>query len=171
MKIVNIVATVKLSAPLDLQYVLNSIDGTKRNPKAHWLQLRIPPDNTYIAFYQSGKFLVTAKSIEKLQKNIDIVLKLLKNAGIDVRNVKTDIHNLVINHTVELKSSIENLMPALDPKRASYEPEQFPALNYKDWGVSFLLFSTGNCIVTGAKSEKQALDAIQNFQDLLNRCT
>jgi transcription initiation factor TFIID TATA-box-binding protein len=171
MKIVNIVATVKLTAPLDLQHIHNSIDGTIRNPKVHWLQLRIPPDSTYIAFYQSGKFLVTAKSIEKLQKNIDIVLKLLKKAGIDVKGAKTEIHNLVISHPIELELTIENLMPVLDPKKASYEPEQFPALTYKDWGVSFLLFSTGSCIVTGAKNERQALDAIQNFQDLLNRCT
>jgi transcription initiation factor TFIID TATA-box-binding protein len=171
MKIVNIVATVKLTAPFDLQHIHNSIQETTRNPKVHWLQLRIPPDNSYIAFYQSGKFLVTAKSMDKLQKNIDTVLKLLKNAGIDVRNAKTDIHNLVINYPIDLKSTIESLMPSIDPKKGSYEPEQFPALNYKDWGVSFLLFSTGNCIVTGAKSEKQALDAIQNFQDLLNRCS
>lgn len=171
MKIVNIVATVKLTATFDLYHLQNSIEGTTRNPKVHWLQLRIPPDNSYIAFYQSGKFLVTAKSMDKLQKNIDIVLKLLKNAGIDVRNAKTDIHNLVINNPIELKSTIEKLMSALDPKKASYEPEQFPALTYKDWGVSFLLFSTGSCIITGAKSESQALDAIKNFQDLLNRCT
>jgi transcription initiation factor TFIID TATA-box-binding protein len=169
MKIVNIVATVKLTAPLDLHHLHNSIKGTIRNPKVHWLQLRIPPDNTYIAFYQSGKFLVTAKSIEKLQKNIDIVLKLLKKIGVDVKGAKTVIHNLVINHPIDLKSSIENLMAALDPKKASYEPEQFPALNYKDWGVSFLLFSTGSCIVTGAKNVRQAHDAIQNFQNLLNR--
>jgi transcription initiation factor TFIID TATA-box-binding protein len=171
MKIVNIVATVKLTAPFDLHHIQNSIEGTKRNPKVHWLQLRIPPDNTYIAFYKSGKFLVTAKSMEKLQKNIDIVLNLLNNSGIDIRNAKTEIHNLVINHSIELISTIENLMPALDPKKASYEPEQFPALIFKDWRVNFLLFSTGNCIVTGAKSEKQAVDAIQKFQDLLNRCT
>jgi transcription initiation factor TFIID TATA-box-binding protein len=171
MNIVNIVATVKLSAPFDLHYIQNSIEGTKRNPKVHWLQLRLPQDNTYIAFYKSGKFLVTAKSMEKLQKNIHIVLKLLKKAGIDVRNAKTDIHNLVINQHFEFRSSIENLIPALDPKKASYEPEQFPALNFKNWGVTFLLFSTGSCIITGAKSEEQVLDAIQNFQDLLNRCT
>jgi len=171
MKIVNIVATVKLTAPFDLHHIQNSIEGTKKNPKVHWLQLRIPPDNTYIAFYKSGKFLVTAKSREKLQKNIDIVLNLLKNSGIDIRNAKTEIHNLVINQSIELNSTIENLMPALDPKKASYEPEQFPALTYKDWGVCFLLFSTGSCIATGAKNEEQAHYAIQNFQDLLNRCT
>jgi len=171
MKIINIVATVKLSAPFDLQYILNSIEGTKRNPKVHWLQLRLPPENTYIAFYQSGKFLVTAKSMEKLQKNIDIVLSLLKNAKIDVNGAKTDIHNIVITHPLELKSTIENLMSVLDAKKASYEPEQFPALIYKDWGVNFLLFSTGKCIITGARTEKQAREAINKFQDLLNRCT
>jgi transcription initiation factor TFIID TATA-box-binding protein len=171
MKIVNIVATVRLSAPLDLQYLLSAIEGTIRNPKVHWLQFRLPPDNTYIAFYQSGKFLVTAKSMNKLKVNVEGVLSLLKTAKIDTNGAKTEIHNLVINDTINLKSSIENTIPTLDPKKASYEPEQFPALNYKDWGVNFLLFSTGKCIITGAKTEKQARDAIKNFQDLLDRCT
>jgi transcription initiation factor TFIID TATA-box-binding protein len=171
MKIVNIVATVKLSAPLDLQYLVDTVPGINRNPKVHWLQYRLPPDNTYIAFYQSGKFLVTAKSMDKLKKNAGTVLQLLKKAGIDIKGAKTEIHNIVISQSMDLKSSIENLMLVLDAKKASFEPEQFPALNYKDWGVSFLLFSTGKCIVTGAKTETQALDAIEKFQDLLNRCT
>ncbi len=171
MKIVNIVATVRLSAPLDLQYLHSSIEGTVPNPKVHWLQFRLPPENTYIAFYQSGKFLVTAKSMNKLKMNIEAMLSLLKSVNIDINGAKTEIHNLVINDQIDLKSSIENLMSVIDPKKASYEPEQFPALNYKDWGVSFLLFSTGKCIITGAKTEEQARESIKKFQDLLNRST
>jgi transcription initiation factor TFIID TATA-box-binding protein len=171
MKIVNIVATVRLSAPLDLQYLLSSIEGTIRNPKVHWLQFRLPPDNTYIAFYQSGKFLVTAKSMSILKVNVESVLSLLKTAKIDIKGAKTEIHNLVITDEINLKSSIENLMSTLDPRKASYEPEQFPALIYKDWEVSFLLFSTGKCILTGVKTEKQARETIIKFQDLLNRCS
>lgn len=171
MKIVNIVATVRLSAPLDLQYLHSSIEGTVRNPKVHWLQFRLPPDNTYIAFYQSGKFLVTAKSMNKLKTNVNTVLSLLKTARINVIGAKTEIHNLVISDEINLKSSIENLMPALDSRKASYEPEQFPALNYKDWGVSFLLFSTGKCILTGARTENQARDTMKKFQELVDRCS
>jgi len=170
MKIVNIVATVKLSAPLDLEYLVGSIPGVILNPKVHWLQFRLPPENTYIAFYKSGKFLVTAKSMEKLQKNVDAVLKILKKAKIDVNNAKIEIHNLVMSQTMDLKSTIEKIIPVLDVKKASYEPEQFPALNYKDWGVNFLLFSTGKCILTGAKTEKQASNAFEKFQEILDRC-
>jgi len=42
------------------------------------------------------------------------------------------------------------------------------ALIYKDWGVSFLLFSTGKVILTGPKSLKQAEAGIENFRRLLN---
>lgn len=169
MKIVNIVATVKLSAPLDLQQVHRCIEGTTFQPKVHWLQLRIPPDNTYIAFYKSGKFLVTAKSMGKLHQNVDTVLLLLRKIGIDIENATTEIHNLVICHNVDLKTSLEKMMYNLDPKKASYEPEQFPALIYKDWGVNFLVFSSGKSIITGAKYERQAQDAIENFRKLIEK--
>jgi len=55
----------------------------------------------------------------------------------------------------------------LDPKKGSYEPEQFPALVYKDWGVSFLLFSSGKVIVAGAKTVEMAEEGIKNFEGLI----
>ena len=55
----------------------------------------------------------------------------------------------------------------MDVKKASYEPEQFPALVYKDWNVSFLLFSSGKVIQAGAKTVEKAVESIELFKDLI----
>jgi hypothetical protein len=81
--------------------------------------------------------------------------------------VKLEIHNVLINTSIPLKSSLESIVVNLDPKKASFEPEQFPVLIYKDWGVSFLLFSSGSCIITGLKKVEDANGAIQQFKETI----
>jgi transcription initiation factor TFIID TATA-box-binding protein len=167
MKISNIVATVKLAAPIDIGYLNQNIPGTVKDPKVHWLKYRIPENNSYVAFYQSGKFLITAKSFEQIDKNVKYVLAVLKKIGISTNDWKLEIHNLVIGDTIDLPCTIEQLVANMDAKKSSFEPEQFAALIYKDWGVSFLLFSTGKVILTGAKSLKQADDVLVKLRRLL----
>lgn len=167
MKISNIVATVKLTTPFDINYLNQNIPGTIKDPKVHWLKYRIPDNNSYIAFYRSGKFLITAKSYEQLNETVTYVLSNLKKIGISTNDWILEIHNLVIVDTVDLSYTIENLVENMDPKKSSYEPEQFPALIYKDWGVNFLLFSTGKIILTGARSLEQAKNALEKFKHFL----
>ncbi|MCX6693058.1 MAG: hypothetical protein NT074_00665 [Methanomicrobiales archaeon] len=167
MKISNIVGTVKLSVPLDIGYLNQNIPGTVKDPKIHWLKYRIPKNNSYVAFYQSGKFLITAKSFDLVDENVRYILSVLENIGISTADWKLEIHNLVIGDTVDIPCTIEKLIANMDPKKSSFEPEQFPALIYKDWAVSFLLFSTGKVILTGAKSLEQAKDVMEKFRQLL----
>jgi transcription initiation factor TFIID TATA-box-binding protein len=167
MKISNIVATVKLATPLDIGYLNQNIPGTVKDPKVHWLKYRIPKNNSYVAFYQSGKFLVTAKSFDQIDKNVKYVLSKLEKIGISTNDWRLEIHNLVIGDTVDLPYSIEKLVTNMDAKKSSFEPEQFPALIYKDWSVTFLLFSTGKVILTGANSLEQAEDVMDKFRQLL----
>jgi len=167
MKISNIVATVKMVAPFDISYLMQNIPGTEKDPKVHWLKYRIPKNNSYVAFYQSGKFLVTAKSFEQIVNNVNYVLSQLMKIGISTNEWKLEIHNLVIVDSIDLQCSVEKLVVNMDAKKSSFEPEQFPALIYKDWDVSFLLFSTGKVVLTGAKSLEQAEDVMGKFKQLL----
>jgi transcription initiation factor TFIID TATA-box-binding protein len=162
-KIANVVATVTLTAPLNLALIHERLPQTEIPGKSPWLKLRLKPDNTYTAFYKSGKFLITTKQQDKLDSIAQRVLTLLHDAGIDVEIVRLQIHNVVIQTSIPLRSSLESIVVNLDPKKASFEPEQFPALIYKDWGVSFLLFSTGSCIITGLKKVGDARQIIQKF--------
>lgn len=165
--IANVVATVTLTAPLDLALIHDRVPQTEFPGKSPWLKLRLKPDNTYTAFYKSGKFLITTKHPEKIDKIAKQVLEILHNAGIDVEIVKREIHNVVVKAHIPLSKSLESIIVNLDPKKAEFEPEQFPALVYKDWGVSFLLFSSGSCIVTGLKDLKDAKGMIERFKGVI----
>lgn len=89
------------------------------------------------------------------------------NIGIEVEDRDITIHNVVVMELVKLGTTLENLIANLNPKKGSYEPEQFPALVYKDWGVSYLLFSSGKVIVNGAKTVEKAEEGIENFKGLI----
>ncbi len=167
MKIANIVSTVTLSSPLDLKFLHEQLPQTEIPGKSPWLKLRLPPDSTYISFYKSGKFLITTKDPEKIPIIADQVLKLIQSVGIDVKIVKIEIHNIVVQDTIPLTTSLESLIVNLDARKAEFEPEQFPALVYKDWGVSFLLFSTGKMIVTGLKDVNEADPMIERFRKII----
>lgn len=166
MKIVNVVAIATLDKPLDLPLIHSKISESSFPKNAHWLRMRLE-DNTYIAFYKSGKFLITQKNPDNLEKIADRVMRTLKEIGLEVGVRDITIHNIVVMDTVKLDTTLENLIANLDPKKGSYEPEQFPALVYKDWGVSFLLFSSGKVIVAGAKSVEKAEEGIRNFKGLV----
>ena len=140
--------------------------GSSFPKNAHWLRMRLE-DNTYIAFYKSGKFLITQKNPDNLEKIADRVMRTLKDTGVEVEVRNITIHNIVVMDSVKLGTTLENLIANLDPKKGSFEPEQFPALIYKDWGVSFLLFSSGKVIVAGAKTVEKAEEGIRNFKGLI----
>jgi transcription initiation factor TFIID TATA-box-binding protein len=165
--IANVVATVTLTAPLDLVLLHERIPQTELPGKSPWLKLRLKPDNTYTAFYKSGKFLITTKYPEKINEIAQQVLGILHVAGVDVGIVKIEIHNVVVKAKIPLKTSLESIIANLDPKKAEFEPEQFPALVYRDWGASFLLFSNGSCIVTGLKDFKDAERVITKFKEVI----
>ena len=169
MKVTNIVATVRLNDPFDLDFISSNIENIKRHPKVHWLKYRIPDNNSYIAFYKSGKFLVTAKSLDQLNKNLNYVLLLLQKIGIPIDGWVLKIHNIVVIDEFNFTVSLEKISSNMDPKMASYEPEQFPALVYKNWNVNFLLFSNGKVILTGAKTLEQAVKSLELFKDLIKK--
>lgn len=168
MEIVSLVATVTLNGPLDLELLQRKIEGselTKAN--GGWLKYRLKPEMRYIAFYRNGKFLITGKD---LQNNISTVseriLNLIIEAGCERRIIKTEINNIVGKGKIERNPTLESFI-LNNPEKSEYEPEQFPALIFRDWNLTFLLFSTGSIIVTGAKSIEQLESGFKKFKKLV----
>lgn len=168
MKIANIVATVSLTSTLDLSYIHSRLPQTEFPGKSPWLKMRLPPDNTYIAFYKSGKFLITTKNAENIPHIAGRIVSILNDIDIREKIQDITIHNIVVVDTIPLNTTLETLIATLDPGKSEYEPEQFPALVYKDWGVSFLIFSTGKVVVTGLKDFKDAELVITNLKNVIN---
>ena len=166
-KIANVVATVTLTSPLDLALIHKRLPHTELSGKSPWLKMRLPPNNTYIAFYKSGKFLITIKDPDRIRGIAEEVLDLLHKIDLDVEIVKVQIHNVVVQTKIPLKKTLESIIVNLDPRKSSFEPEQFPGLVYKDWGVSFLLFSSGSCIIAGLKDLKDAEPVIEQFKEVI----
>ncbi|AFV24517.1 TATA-box-binding family protein [Methanolobus psychrophilus R15] len=150
MEIVNVVATVKASQSFELAEIQEKVKGGEFASTKAWLKMRLIPEGYYVAFYKSGKFLITGvKSVSEVEIIADKIISLLKDAEISIGQIKISIHNFVIQDHIEMKSTLEKLMYVLDQSKASYEPEQFPGLVYKDWGASFILFSSGKITITG----------------------
>lgn len=166
MKIINIVATAKVEGTFDLNLIAKRIKEVESSPKFHWLKFRLQPENYYVAFYQSGKFLITGvKDFRQIDDVVKRVLDRLKQAQIEVRLESVTVHNIVLMDEIDLSTSLENLVSVLNDARVSYEPEQFPGLLYKDEdGISYILFSSGKTIVTGLTDIEIGKRGIQRFK-------
>lgn len=168
-RIVNMVAIVKLSTTLDLAELATAFSSLNASISGNrWLKLRLMPENHYVAFYKSGKFLITGiNSLEEVQKIKEKVLHLLREAGVDVSVSDTTIHNIVMTGFVKINTSLEKIIFSVDDSKSSYEPEQFPGMIYRDFGVSFLLFPGGKFVLTGAKDIISAEEAAKKFIDII----
>ena len=167
MEIINIVATIEMEKPFDLEEILVKLPNCERC--CHWVKTRIPPYNKYTAFYGSGKFLITGtKSEQELTYVANNVVSYIKKHDID-----NDIKNITINNNVcidqlDFEIDLEKLIIELIDYDASYEPEQFPGMNFKDdYGITYLLFNSGKITITGVKSLDTIEEHIDEFKELI----
>jgi len=168
-KVVNMVAMAILSAPLDLEEMEKVLPNSEQcKSAAKWLKYRLGPEKKYIAFYKSGKFLITGvRSRKEVHALVDKVVDELMRYGMEVTVTEVRVNNIVLEGKLDLQVSLEDLIRMLDSGKASYEPEQFPGLLYKNWGVSFLLFSSGKFIITGVKDEKDIDSIAAKFEEMI----
>ena len=167
MNIINIVATVEMERPFDLEELLVKLPNVE---KAHfWVKAKIPPYNKYTAFYGSGKFLITgAKSEKELNEVANNVVDYIQKYGIDNNIKNININNRVYMDQLGFDVDLEKLIVELSDYDASYEPEQFPGLNFKDnYGLTYLLFGSGKITITGVKSLDNFEKHVREFKDLI----
>lgn len=167
MEIVNIVATVEMEKPFDLEELLIKLPNCESTNS--WVKARIPPYNKYTAFYGSGKFLITgAKSENELNDFAMSVVSYINKHKINnkVKNIK--INNRVYIDQLDFEVDLEKLIIELDDYDASYEPEQFPGMNFKDnYGLTYLLFGSGKITITGVKSLDNFEEHVNEFKELI----
>lgn len=167
MELVNIVATVEMDKQFDLEEMLVKLPNCE---KANvWVKARIPPYNKYTAFYGSGKFLITGvKSEEELNNVATNVVSYINRYGIDNQIKNININNRVYIDQLGFDVDLEKLIVELNEHDASYEPEQFPGMNFKDsHGINYLLFGSGKITITGVKTLKNLEEYVVEFKNLI----
>lgn len=166
MKVVNIVATVNMNKTFDLEELLEKLPDCERANV--WVKTRIPPHNKYTAFYGSGKFLITGtKSERELNDVANNVVSFIQKHGIDNEIKNININNRVYMDQLYFEVDLEKLIVELNDYDASYEPEQFPGMNFKDaYGLTYLLFGSWKITITGVNSLDNLEEHVNEFKEL-----
>ena len=173
----NVVASINLFTTIDLvtayQTLIDDDDlFVSYNPETFpGLILKIKKPKISSLVFSSGKLVLTgAKSTGMVHEGVQQMIKILRTVGtkiteepeIIVQNIVASGH---FNHrTINLE------LAALWLEHSMYEPEQFPGLIYRlaEPKTVLLLFQSGNLVCTGAKTEDQVRQAVENTYNTLD---
>lgn len=166
-KIVNVVATVKVDQEINLRRILEKIPQAEYDPKRFpGLVYRLTRPKTAILIFGSGNMVITgAKAEEDVYRAVDKLLNTLKSKRI-ISNAKPviKIENVVASGNLKGVIDLERAAESLE--FAIYEPEEFPGLIYamRDPNVVILLFASGKIVCTGARGEKLVYEAVYKLK-------
>ena len=174
-KIENIVATVILDHPLDLNLIETRIPDVDYNPDQFpGLVYRLQKPKVTALIFKSGKMVITgSKSVKELVVSVKRILRTLMEHGIEIRGrPQIQIQNIVASANLHVYIDLEKAAFILE--RSMYEPEQFPGLIYRmdKPRVVLLIFSSGKMVITGAKREEEVAEAVNTIYRTLkeNSC-
>ena len=163
LKVENIVASVDLFTPLNLEKIMVILPNSKYNP-AEFPGIIYHPYGSGIALliFSSGKLVVTgAKSVEDVEKTVSELVKTLFKIGVRLHCApEIVLQNMVFSGDLGMKFNLDAI--ALVLPNCEYEPEMFPGVIYrvKEPKAVILLFTTGRIVCSGVKSEHDAWRAI-----------
>ncbi len=172
-KVENIVASTAFADKLDLDMILQSVEGAEYEPEQFpGLVYKLSNPKTATLLFKSGKANCTgAKSIEDVRKTVDIIVEILRKLGVDVyKNPKITVQNIVAVADLGGELNLTETAMGLGLQNIEYEPEQFPGMVYriKEPKVAMLLFSSGKIVCTGAKNVEDVSIAAEKLSKELH---
>ena len=173
----NVVASINLFTTIDLvtsyQTLIDDDDlFVSYNPETFpGLILKIKKPKISSLVFSSGKLVLTgAKSTQMVHEGVLQMIKILRTVGTKI----TEEPEIIVQNIVasgHFKHRTINLeLAALWLEHSMYEPEQFPGLIYRlaEPKTVLLLFQSGNLVCTGAKTEIQVRQAVENTYNTLD---
>jgi transcription initiation factor TFIID TATA-box-binding protein len=169
--VANVVGTINFQREIALDALADTFsqrdeitDVTYEPGENHWLQTHFAPDDTYVAFYRSGKCSIAGgNSVEHFYE----VAKRVNNVVRDILEFeyepKVEISNIVATWDTGSPIPLEALTIELGMTQTDYEPEQFPALMYREEDYVILVFASGKLLCTGLTDLDDVTDAIENM--------
>ncbi|NHX35095.1 transcription factor [Halolamina sp. R1-12] len=171
LKIANVSGMITYRQELDLAALAETFSEredvtsvTYEPSQNHWLQTRFPPDNTYVAFYRSGRCSITGcGSIEEFNNKTEQINGVMRDILKFDYKPATEINNIVATTDFGSPIPLELLTLELGMNTAEYEPEQFPALVYRGSDHIILVFASGKLLCTGVTDLDAASEAFANI--------
>ncbi len=172
-KVENIVASTAFADKLDLDMIIQSVEGAEYEPEQFpGLIYKLSNPKTATLLFKSGKANCTgAKNIEDVHKTVDIIADRLRKLGVDVyKNIEMVVQNIVAVGDLRGELNLTETAMGLGLQNIEYEPEQFPGMVYriKEPKVAMLLFSSGKIVCTGAKNVEDVSIAAEKLSKELN---
>jgi transcription initiation factor TFIID TATA-box-binding protein len=178
LEIVNVVGLISYRQELDLAALAETFSShdeitsvTYEPAENHWLQTNFAPDDTYVAFYRSGRCSITGidsvKQFEDVVQRVNGVMRELLKFDF---TPESKVSNIVVTTTLDRDVQLEPLALQLGLERTEYEPEQFPALIYRD-SVSdavILVFASGKLLCTGLSHLDEITNVVERFTEKMN---
>jgi len=169
-KIENVVASVKLNHEIDLKEIVRAFPDVDYRPESFpGVVYKLKKPKTATLIFNSGRMVCTgAKSERDAFRAVRKVIRSLRKEGIViVGKPEIKIQNIVAMANLHGKVDLETAAYKL--RRAIYEPDQFPGLIFKmdEPKVTFLIFSSGKLVCTGAKKEEEVYEAVEKLHKRL----
>jgi len=135
------------------------------------LILKIKKPKISSLVFSSGKLVLTgAKSTDMVNKGVQQMIKILRSVGTEITEEPEIIVQNIVASGHFNNRSINLELASLWLDHSMYEPEQFPGLIYRlaEPKTVLLLFQSGNLVCTGAKTEEQVRQAVENTYNHLD---
>jgi transcription initiation factor TFIID TATA-box-binding protein len=166
----NVVASATLQQNIDLNSVVKAFPNVEYRPASFpGLVFRLKQPKTATLIFSTGKMVCTGARSEKQAKQAvrKVVRELKKNGIVIMKRPIINVVNMVASVNLGGRIDLERATYMLD--RTMFEPEQFPGLIYRmtEPKVVFLLFTSGKCVCTGARSEEDVYASVIKVHDQL----
>lgn len=170
--VVNVVGTITYQQEIALDALADTFarrseicDVTYEPAENHWLQTWFAPDDTYVAFYRSGKCsVVGCTSIEHFHEVVTSVNEVMRDILHFEYEPKVEISNIVATYDVGFSIPLEALTLELGMTDVEYEPEQFAALMYRKNNYVILVFASGKLLCTGLTDIEKISNALEQMK-------
>ena len=186
-EIQNIVSTAELNCELNLKEIALQAKNVKYDPKKFsGLIMKLREPKTTALIFPNGKMVcLGAKNEEQSKHAIRKFAKIIKKLKYNVSLKNFKIQNIVGSCKLKFKLPLSALCHYITKKmnsRVAYEPELFPGLIYHylsprnnsddinetNPNIVFLIFSSGNIIIAGAKTRNQIFESFSQVYPLLH---
>jgi transcription initiation factor TFIID TATA-box-binding protein len=169
-KVSNIVGTGELPVELALDPLSEDLEGNtwSAGQNQPGLYHKFKDGGPVSTLYRKGKYIIRgAETVQELNEAEERLQTALGELGIIEPHIDTgfEINNVVASGDIDRQINLVALCVELGLEKTMYEPEDFPALVYRnsDYSSTFLVFSTGKIVSVGGSDVEEIEDDVYTF--------